>query len=124
MASRISDTHAFFQLSRLDALSSNLEAHHSAICGGGESGKKAAAKAVGEAMADGLAQQTWFQFKAILVEMEMLEDRFLSHDLKIPSDTAWQDAAKHAEIAFKEASERRGDIAADLIDHMCTQKKQ
>jgi hypothetical protein len=121
LAARISDTHAFVDLGRLDARLVNLDAHQAQICKepNDNSTKQMVSEAVGTAMEQGLTHQTWVQFEAIFSEMPMLEGRFFAHGLEVPGDRAWQDSAKRAFDSFKELISNVDEISSEVVTRMC-----
>jgi len=122
VSAKISDSHAFLELGRLDAVSADLEANRSKICGVGEAANQAAVLAVERSLQGGLAHQTWLQLQGVFIEIPMLSDRFLSAGLQSPSNKTWLQAWERTNAAFQELVDQRSDIAVEMASHLCSTK--
>jgi len=122
LVARIVDSHAFFQLAQLDILASDSQVSHSMICSGGEAGHSAALSVVNKSIKTGLAYQTLNQLHGVVMELDMLKNRFAVSGLSMPSDETLKQTVMRAVTSFEEAMTRRSDLAVAMLDRLCPQR--
>jgi len=115
LVSKIADRRAFHQLVHWDAASVDLDANRSAICVGGSRAKEVVLGALLTSLRKGLAAQTWMQLQGIFVEMEMLNEHFISAGLNEPSNKTRTQARGRASDAFQLALSDLGNEVGPRI---------